>query len=182
MAETLDSVFAGTELNRFLESKGCDCSQALTNVTRNFQTTYNSDVSSGKITDANTISTDGQYGEGTQDALLRVLGVAPDPCYGDGKPCSRIVRLPPNVPVVVPPVQPPAVIPPTNPAVQPVNLQTTTSKTNWAPWIIGGLAIAAGAGLVYMMSQQKKKKPRALRENPVRRRRSKKRRSRRARR
>jgi hypothetical protein len=54
---------------------------------------------------------------------------------------------------VTPPPPPPPFIPPTQPT-QPTST-TATTTTNYTPWIIGALAVLAGAGGLYYMNRHK---------------------------
>lgn len=174
MADQITSA-AAVELNQHLETKGCDCSQNLLFLTRKFQNSFNREVNAGTLPGSDIIDADGKYGQHTQDALLRVLGVGPEPCFGPGKPCT-VAATPaptPPAPPVPPPVTPPPVqpvppvtpAPPVSPPLQPTGGVTTT-KTNLTPWIVGGLALVAGGTLVYMM-QQNKKAPAQLPSGPA---------------
>lgn len=94
------------------------CSQAALPEVSAFQTQYNTE---GQVT----LTVDGEYGPDTQAAVARVLGSAPNNCFGSasgGGGGSGVLQVP-------------------------AITITPSPKTNWTPWIIGGAA-AAGAGVI----------------------------------
>jgi hypothetical protein len=152
---------AGNALIAYLTSSGCDCTQDLVDVTAAFQRAYNTDTTGTKAFPV----VDGKYGAGTAAILASVAGSSPSPCYGHGNPCFGVPTKPGKNNPVKPPPPPPAPPPPhTTPGLTNVSTLTTTAKTNWTPWIIGGVALAAGAGLLVYAHKQKSEghKPSAL--------------------
>jgi hypothetical protein len=153
---------AAVDLDNYLGTNGCDCTTDLVAVTKRFQVAFNAAVSSG-AKPGPAVGTDGKYGPGTQNALNNVLGHAPSPCWGQGNPCFGKAIVNKNGGVVVPPPALPGgggggTIPTPKPGgggTTPVTV-VTGSQSSILPWVLGGLAVAAGVGVVAYVQHQKK--------------------------